>query len=45
MPISESDSDVGMLVADPADVYPLQAVELAMREIGVVSMTPGPHAA
>ena len=30
VPIGESDSAVSLLVADPADIYPLQAVELAI---------------
>jgi len=29
VPVSESDDEVGMLIADPAERYPLQAVELA----------------
>ena len=29
VPVSESETEVGMLIADPAEAYPLQAVELA----------------
>ncbi|MEO8672539.1 MAG: type II secretion system ATPase GspE [Tahibacter sp.] len=29
VPVSETETEVGMLVADPAETYPLQAVELA----------------
>ncbi len=38
VPIAESETEVGLLVADPADVYPLQAVELATGRKAIVSV-------
>ena len=38
VPIAESETEVGLLVADPADVYPLQAVELATGRRASVSV-------
>jgi general secretion pathway protein E len=38
VPIGESETEVGMLVADPADQYPLQAVELATGRKVTVSV-------
>jgi len=38
VPIAESETEVGLLVADPADAYPLQAVELATGRRASVSV-------
>ena len=40
VPIAESETEVGLLVADPADVYPLQAVEQRAADMHKIGRAP-----